>query len=67
MGGPCGGVALLPVLDDLGGVLDQRWGRATVKPPTLDQGADSGVDLADGDFGIFFPAVARGSGPGTES
>ena len=67
MGGPCGGVALLPVLDDLGGVLDQRWGRATVKPPTLDQGADSGVDLADGDFGIFPPAVARGSGLGTES
>ena len=24
MGDPCGGVALLPVLDDLGGVLDQR-------------------------------------------
>jgi hypothetical protein len=55
------------VLDDVGGVLDQRPRRATVKPPTLDQGAHGGMDLADSDFGIFPPAAARGSGPGTAS
>ena len=58
---------MLPVLDDVGGVLDERRRGAAVKPPALDQGADGGVDLADGDFGIFPPAVARGSGPGTAS
>ena len=67
MGSPCGGIALLPVLDDVGGVLDQRGRCAAVKPPTLDQGAHGGMDLADGDFWIFPPAAARGSGPGTEN
>lgn len=44
----CGGVALLPVLDDLGFVLDECRRGAAVKPPTLDQRTDGRVYLANG-------------------
>ena len=67
VGGPGVGVALLPVLGDLRGVLDELRRGAAVTPPTLDQGAGGDVDLADRDLRIFPPAAARGSGPRTGS
>jgi hypothetical protein len=61
------GVTLLPMLDGLRRMLDERRRGAAVKPPALDKSADGVVDLADGDLEIFPPAAARGSGPGTDS
>ena len=64
---PSGGVSLLPVLDFAGGVLDERRRRPAVKPPTADQGAGGGMDLAHRQLGIFSPAACRGLAPGTSN
>ena len=56
---PGNGVALLPVLDDVGGMFDERRRRTTVKPPTLHKRSDCGVNLANGYLRIFPPSVDR--------
>ena len=59
------GVAALVVLDLLRSPLEQLLGIGPAEIPRLDKGAGRHVDLADCQFGIFFPPVADTCLPGS--